>query len=144
MEYIKAISNKEELEGTCYFEFQVGKFDNQFWCSESLYIHEYPFHLIQKRIEKYVLNFDYYGVTVVHKNNWQKILNDFQNILPKISQTQSYTELNKILTLQDYYEKSYSEKFNEIKKLIYKMIEDIIIWLEANSVKHSLFSILGM
>ncbi len=144
MENIKVIRNKEELEGTCYYEFQLGKFENEFWKEGSLYIDENAFQLILKRLEKYILNFNYYGVTVVHKNNWRKIITDFKEILPEIFKTKNYIELNKIVCLDGYYERLYLERFDEMKNLIYKMIEDVIIWLEENIVKYSLFSILGI
>ncbi len=144
MEYIRAIRNKEKLEGTCYFEFYLGKFNGDFWNNKSLFIHEFGFQNIQNVFIKHTYNFDEYGITTIHQNEWKKIIIDLQDILSKIENTQNYNELSKIIHIQEYYKEYYSDNFEEIKKLIYLMIKEFIIWSKENMKNYSMLSILGI
>lgn len=144
MEYIKVIRNKEELYATSFFEFQLGKFKGKYWAKESLYIDEDPFTLILKILEKSISNIDFYGITIINKDNWRETINVLKNSLPKISQAKNITDLKKIIYLKKYYEDLFLEKFNVMKKLTCKLIESVIIWLEENIIKHQFFTIIGL
>jgi len=59
--------------GSCYFEFQKGKFDDKFWLDSSLCISDDTFedlglyHIFTEVIPE----FDYYGVTEISKEKWE-------------------------------------------------------------------------
>lgn len=78
MEEIKLIKNKNELEGTCYFEFLPGKYNNQCWQDDSVYLDEETFCLIAHIFEKNLLEYDYYSFMEIEKDQWPLIINDLE------------------------------------------------------------------
>ena len=67
---------RKESGGTCYFEFQKGKFKNKFWKKDSICLYADVFD----KLDLYQLladslgEFDYYGVNVVSQDQWRKII----------------------------------------------------------------------
>ena len=72
MNYFITPSKKE---GTCYFEFQKGPFQNRFWQEDSLLLPADDFDQLNlKSIFKLFLpDFSYYGITTVSKSQWKQI-----------------------------------------------------------------------
>ena len=68
----------EEREGTCYHEFQKGKWDGQsFWRYDSLLIHDDIIYALQ--LDSFLLSviptYDVYGETEINKASWNEIYN---------------------------------------------------------------------
>ncbi len=156
MEHIKAIRDKNELKGTLYYEFCLGKFTGNFWLDGSLFIPELGFDLVLDIFEKHIHNFQPYGNTDVSKFIWNNIINDLKISLQEIEVTKNHIELGKIIRLYEYEidckniiylgecEMDLINEFEEIKQLIYQMIKEIIVWYEENKNNYSTFSILGI
>ncbi len=156
LEHIKAIRDKNELNGTLYYEFCLGKFTGNFWSDGSLFIPELGFDLVLGIFEKHIHNFQPYGNTDVPKSIWNNIISDLKITLKAIDFTTNHIELGKIVRLYDYeidckniiylgeYEMDLINEFEKIKQLISEMIKEIIVWYEENKDNYSTFSILGI
>ena len=76
MKYFISEEKRKESGGTCYFEFQKGKFRNRFWMKDSICLYADLFD----ELDLYQLftdslgEFDYYGVNVVSQDQWFKII----------------------------------------------------------------------
>ena len=76
MKYFINEEKRKASGGTCYFEFQKGKFRNRFWMKDSICLYADLFN----ELDLYQLfadslgEFDYYGVNVVSQDQWFKII----------------------------------------------------------------------
>ena len=62
--------------GSCYFEFQIGKFRGQNWRDDSLCLHEETFdrlNLYQVFAEA-IPEFNYFGITEIDREKWGQII----------------------------------------------------------------------
>lgn len=72
---MKYFIHEEEREGTDYFEFQPGVFDEQYWSEDSLDLSAEIFDEfdLDDIIEEVAREFDYYGITIIKKEQWEEI-----------------------------------------------------------------------
>ncbi len=81
MEYFITETQRKQIGGTCYFEFQKGqkrkKYKQVFWKDDSLLLHMD----IADKIALYriIPDFNYYGITVIDKEKWRIIQNNANN-----------------------------------------------------------------
>lgn len=73
--YLYTAAQRKALGGTCYFEFQRGRFRNKHWLERSVFLHMDQFdHLDLNRLLSEVLpHFDYCGVTEVSPIQYKKL-----------------------------------------------------------------------
>lgn len=74
MKYFIDEKTRKELGGTYYFEFQKGISD-EFWKDDSLLLHTEIFDTmgLSKVFREGLGYFDYYGNTVISKEQWDKL-----------------------------------------------------------------------
>lgn len=89
MSPILLIRDTAELSGTCYFEFLPGPYRDQHWNSDSVFLAEDVFELIQPIIVKYVPQFNYFSFTPIRWPEWKLIISD----LGKLASTSGNREL---------------------------------------------------
>lgn len=74
---MKYCCTESERKGTCYHEFQKGKFSGSFWNEDSLLIHDdnlYILHLADI-FRSVVPTYNIYGETEIVKEQWDEIYN---------------------------------------------------------------------
>ena len=77
MKYFVYEGDRKASGGTCYFEFQKGKFKNKFWLKDSICIHADLFDELSlfQLFADSIGMFDYYGPTnVIKKTQWNIII----------------------------------------------------------------------
>ena len=79
---MKFCVKNNERHGTCYFEFQKGKFRNKYWVKNNLCLPEDIFDELKlyDLFSKVVLHFDYYGLNELTKKQWLQIKNESKKI----------------------------------------------------------------
>lgn len=72
---------RKASDSTCYLEFQKGLYKDECWLNDSINISAdlWDKYNLSGLFRKAVKEFDYYGITVVNKEQWNEIV--------KISQT---------------------------------------------------------
>ena len=68
-----------DRQGSCYYEFYVGTWDRkkmQFWHKDSICITDHEFYCtgLANVIAEVIPHYDPYGITVVTKQDWDKIV----------------------------------------------------------------------
>ncbi len=74
--FMKYCCTCRDKKGTCYFEFMAGKFKNEHWNDNSIFIHADIFDelkLINVFLE-IVPHFEYYYITEVSFDEWSRIV----------------------------------------------------------------------
>ena len=76
MKYFLSEAERKQTHGTCYFEFQRGAYQGEFWLSDSLCLHAEVFDELKlfELFSKAIPHFEYYGVTTVTKDDWQALV----------------------------------------------------------------------
>jgi hypothetical protein len=73
--YFYTAAQRKALGGTCYFEFQRGRYRGKHWLERSIYIHMDQFddlHLFEL-FSKSLSHFDYFGLTEVTPVQYEKL-----------------------------------------------------------------------
>lgn len=76
MKYFVNEEVRKASHSTCYFEFQKGYYHDKCWLTDSISIRDIlwdEFHL-SDLFSSVVEEFDYYGITVITKKQWNKII----------------------------------------------------------------------
>lgn len=73
---MKYFITEEKRKGTCYFEFQKGKFKGKFWLQDSLYLHgdEFDELMLFRLFSESMEEFNYYGTSEVNEKQWEGII----------------------------------------------------------------------
>lgn len=112
---IKIITDKNELEGTCYFEIMPGKYKGSCWQDGSIFFDEEVFSLIEPAFERHVPNYDHYAFTDISKEQWNKILNDLA-----------------------------SQKFDSKREDTKKLIDELTGWVRRQLEREDYLAVLGL
>lgn len=74
---MKYCCTEAEREGTCYHEFQKGKFHNMFWERDSLLLHDDNFRRLHlgELFKSVIPAYSEYGITEVNTVQWNEIYN---------------------------------------------------------------------
>ncbi len=72
---MKYCCTNNQRTGSCYFEFQKGKFADKYWLANSLYLSADIFDSLNlyQVFASVVPEFDYYGITEIDKEKWAQI-----------------------------------------------------------------------
>ena len=77
MKYFITEQERKKIHSTCYFEFQEGQIDKEytdmFWKENSMLLHMDLFE--ESNLYKIIPDLNYYGTTVVSRENWNVIKN---------------------------------------------------------------------
>ena len=78
MKYFLNEGQRKATGGTCYFEFQKGKFRNKFWLKDSLCLHADIFDLLSlnELFSDAIENFCYYAPNEVSKEQWENVIEE--------------------------------------------------------------------
>ncbi len=76
MKYFVNEAERKASGSSCYFEFQKGKYHDKCWLSDSLSIHMELFDELKlyDLISSVIPSFDYYGLTEIDWDDWNKIV----------------------------------------------------------------------
>lgn len=74
-----------QREGSCYFEFQRGRFTHQYWLDRSLYLSLDVFDQFEigKLFLKAIPDFDSFGITKITCEGWQTLMTAAENTTAK-------------------------------------------------------------
>ena len=95
-EWIKYFLNEGQRKvtgGTCYFEFQKGKFRNKFWLKDSLCLHADIFDslTLNELFSDAIEDFCYYAPNEVSKEQWENLVakskgnEQWENVIEELS-----------------------------------------------------------
>ena len=73
---MKYCCTNSERQGSCYFEFQSGRFSEDFWRDDSLYLSGDDFDALglYEIFASVLTSFNYYGITEVTREQWAQIV----------------------------------------------------------------------
>jgi hypothetical protein len=145
MEVIRIITNKDELEGTCYIEILPGPYANQCWNEGSLFFDEEVFKYIEPIIELYVAKYDHYAFTEIERDQCYLIAADLCLLAEKANNAASVFELkNQIGFLFKYACEQFFSDFEANKYALAKLAIHLSNWIKTKVDEHGCVTILGI
>lgn len=82
--FLKYLVNLNERDGTCYHEFQKGKWNDEFWFEDSIYLSDdFMSRDLYELISACAPEYDPYGVTVITRRQWNDICALAKNHAPE-------------------------------------------------------------
>lgn len=144
MDRIEIIKDKLALEGTCYIELSVGKYQGKHWENTSLFFDEETFAFIEAVFERNIPDYDHYGMNDAGSESWRKIVSELEELNELFSSASEYEDIVSKVSLPRgclYY---FQYDFQLCKDLLEKMISELITWVEINIEKHACIAVLGI
>ena len=145
MNRIEIITNKSDLEGTCYIELSPGKYQGKHWQDTSLFFDEEVFGLIETIFEKHVPGFSHYSANDVDTDLWSKVISDLEELNELLF---SATEFDEVANYLNFMlagsEKYFEDNFLLCKKQLSEMIIELLPWAKRNIKEHNSIAVLGM
>jgi len=136
----KLYRNKKELNGTCYFEFLPGKYQNKCWNDNSVFLSEDSVYLFEDLLKKVNNKYDHYAFIGYNKNQISLLINELSKRLYEIENINNY-ELVGTFFRKEYYSEL-NENLRRNKNEIKIMLQDLIDWLKTININE--ITILGI
>lgn len=145
MENIEIIRDKSELEGTCYIELSLGKYQGKHWEDTSLFFDDEVFGLIEIIFEKHIPSYDHYNMNDADSESWSSIISELKELSAFLESANKFTDIvGKVGFIfagtRDYFQ----NHFQLCKAQLLKMINELVAWAEINIKKHGYIAVLGI
>ena len=142
---VRLIRSTTELEGTCYFEFLPGRYDQKCWNEGSVFLSEEAFDLIEPIFLRRVPEFDHYAFVEINRSRWSLIVGDLEVLTERLATVNGVDELRDLVRVTNAFdEHDLRTAFVEYKRLIRQMLTDLAAWLRGQASRHEIISVLGM
>lgn len=86
---MRAITDKNELEGTAYVELLAGPYREKCWVDGSLFFDEETFSYVETVFERHLANYDHYAFTEVSRENWSDINRDLKEMQSSLQESRA-------------------------------------------------------
>ena len=143
MEY-KLISDKNELDGTCYFEFLPGKYKDKCWNDNSVFLTLDIIEIIEDLLEKSNEKYDYYDFIYFDNEQISILENELSKRLIEIKNSEYKLDGKRFKSIKDNekYYKKINKDIERNRNNIIEMLEKFIFWINLN--KDNGITVLGM
>lgn len=133
------------LEGTAYFEFLPGKYQNKCWNEASVFLDEEAFGYVEPIFERLVPDYDHYAFVEVQRPRWSPIRAELGRLLWLLNAAPSDGDLSENIgfRFRDTQEKFFAGRPQTIED-VRVMIVDLDTWLERILRDHESVSLLGL
>lgn len=121
------VTDANQLRSTGYMEFIPGKHSGKYWSDKSVFIYEGHMDVIHDLFEKANKEYDHYDDTYFDNDQINILIDGLSQRLNEMCD-----EKYKLITEVLYREDDTLRVFEEPKEKIIKMVEDLIVWLNAN------------
>lgn len=145
MEDIRIITDKGELEGTCYVEILPGAYKKQCWNDGSLFFDEEVFGYIESTIERRVAGYDHYAFTEIEKENCLSIADDLDRLAARVTAATSLADLeNHVGFLFKGTDERFAAEFEVNKDALAQLATQFSLWLRTTAGSHGRITVLGI
>jgi hypothetical protein len=142
---IRLIREKSSLEGTAYFEFLPGYYDNEHWNDSSVFLDEEIMYLIERPFMDVLPDHDHYSSFDVSLAQWQAILSNLEKLRGMLASAEGIHDVaDKFCCIWPGTEQSFGEDFERNRKDLIDLITEFNSWVNLTLKKHDTIAILGM
>jgi hypothetical protein len=141
---IRLIRNKDELVGTCYFEFVPGEYQGRCWNDGSVFLEEGVFGYLEPVIQRNEPRFDHYSFVGVRGHACDCIIADLRSLAEKAEAANRMGDLNGEIGLLFGSEEEFAQDFRVNANALAGLARELAAWLSEQRSRHECVSILGM
>jgi hypothetical protein len=143
---LKLITNKEELEGTAYFELLPGRFNGKFWNNNAVFMSESSFGFMEDVINKHYADYDHYDCSMnIHRDIWMLIITNLQYRKAIIDEAMDPEVLIAACRFLDQYTIGNLRKnWDNDKQEIQALFESTLSWLQQTLQMHEYIVLMGL
>ena len=140
MEY-ELITDRVQLEGTCYFEFLPGKYENKCWGEYSAYLTEDSLVLIEELLIQVNPYYDHYSVTEFSSRQINQFTEELAKAIAKI-EMDKYSIASTIFS--DDYIKKLNKNLRAKKNEVIELVTDLKNWMEQMIQAYDTITVIGI
>ena len=145
MDPIRLIRDKDELQGTCYFEFLPGEYQDQCWNDGSVFLAEDVFGLIEPIVARHEQRFDHHGFVGIRRPVWQPIIADLQRLAERANHAASVADLaGGVGFLFATSQTGFAKRFRSNADALARMSRELAGWLREQLLEYECISVLGI
>ena len=145
MKEIAIIRDKSKLEGTCYIEIVPGKYQKKHWQEGSLFVDEEVFGFIEPIFERFISGYDHYSMNDASKSEWIKIIDQIEQLNELLKSSSEFEAIDgQVGFLSDGTRDRFQTNFEESKKLLVEMNQELIYWVRDVLNTHEHIAVLGL
>jgi len=145
MDSIEIIKDKSDLEGTCYIELSLGKYQGKHWEDSSLFFDEEVFGYIEIIFERHIPSYDHYSMNDADSESWGKIIVELKELSELLVSVNEFNEiLSKIGFIYSGTRDYFQNNFQLCKTQLHEMIDELVNWAEVEIKKHRNIAVLGI
>lgn len=141
---IELITDKNELEGTCYFEFAPGRYSKKHWQEGWVYLEEDVMYLLEPVFIKIMPGFDWYSMNEISRYQWFLIVDELKKLKESLKKATVISDIEIPMRFHGEFEKAFVENFEDCKNATVRLITDLCKWLNIQLKTHEVISVLGL
>ncbi|MCL2847709.1 MAG: hypothetical protein FWE13_03045 [Firmicutes bacterium] len=142
-------TSKTELKGTCYFEFQIGKYTTP-WLEDSLYLHAdviAPFtRLITGTHPNKKRGFDFFGLTYLNSDDIKDMIKKLREFAILLTSKKNIFQALEMMERYDFTIDKWHESYTLKLKwdILKNTAEKLANWAEEILSKHKTITVCGI
>jgi hypothetical protein len=136
---VRLIKDKSELNGTCYFEFAIGRYNGSHWRKSSVYLEDEVFHGLLPLFRRCLPQFDYYFHTQVNAAAWAPVVSELKELRERLVRVHK-----SIPSEKDALAPALDRDLCDFAPEYVQVITDLCDWLDDKAKRHTAVTILGM
>lgn len=136
------IRKTEELDGTCYFEYLPGKYQDKCWNSHSVYLTEDSTAFIEDLFHQISIDYDHYSFTELNTEQIKQFIDLVDSRISKMKSSNQYKLETKMFS--EYYYNNLMDDYINFKEQIITLLFDLKIWLNEIIKSYDRITIMGL
>jgi hypothetical protein len=140
---IQLIQQLSELDGGDFLEIFPGPYKGRAWNEQSVYVEDEAFSLLTPIVLRHAPEFDNCGNTPISKESWIAIIKDLEALKRDLASANSVDALN-LQFRNATISSDFGSGFEENKRKLTVLIDDLSGWLNRELEKQTIISILGI
>ena len=139
------IRDVNALNGTVYFEFLRGRYQDTCWQPGSVFLDEDSFGYIERYFQKHLPSYDHYSFVQVNGSLWRDILSDLRSLVDFLGTDPSAPELSHRISYFSLEAESnfFSDRSGNVARLR-TTVRELCDWVEENLPEYEMISVLGI
>lgn len=142
---IEVIRDNTKLNGTCYIELLPGPYKKKCWNSNSVFLEDDVFGLLEPTFEKHFPTFDHFAFQEISRDVWIAIISDLQSLSSGIKSAGTVENISPSLgCLIKQTNEDFNSQSTEHSLSLSRAIDELIEWLNTTLIDYETISVLGM
>jgi hypothetical protein len=114
----------------------------------AIFIAEVPFSFLESSIRRlssrYARSYSHWGVTEIPRHEWFEIIVEWESLKTTVASVVTFEEISELFPMSEAVLDDFKNDFEENRRRLLSMIDQLLEWLRTTLSKHDSVSILGI